>query len=133
MVLTVGFIPLALIMNSLPIISPVFANSFKADTCCEVRVHFLHSQDQHGRYFSRHCKWHYMSLAHLNRHTGQVLDEHAPVCRRKVRQRRPRPWTYEYVGPWPRPCYSSVADQLRELKRERLRAERGWRSSLDRI
>ena len=106
---------------------------FKADTYCEVRVHLLHSQDQHGRFFSRHCKWHYRSLADLNRHPSQVLDKHAPVCQRKVRQRRPRPWTYEYVGPWPRPSYSSFADQLRELKRERLRAERGWRSSLDRV
>jgi len=58
-----------------------------------------------------------MSLPDLNRHLSEVLDKHAPVCQRKVHQRRPSPW------------YSSVADQLRESKRERRRAERRWRSS----
>ena len=58
-----------------------------------------------------------MLLPDLNRHFSQVAEKHAPVCQRKVRQRRPSPW------------YSSVADQLRELKRERRRAERRWRFS----
>ena len=58
-----------------------------------------------------------MSLPDLNRHFSQVVEKYAPVCQRKVHQRRPSPW------------YSSVADQLRELKRERRRAERRWRSS----
>ena len=58
-----------------------------------------------------------MSLPDLSHHLSQVLDKHAPVCQRKVRQRRPSPW------------YSSVADQLRELKHERRIAERRWRSS----
>ena len=57
-----------------------------------------------------------MSLPDFNRHLSEVLDRHPPVCQRKVRQRRPSPW------------YSSVADRLRELKRERRRAERRWRS-----
>ena len=51
-------------------------------------------------------------------HLRQMLDKHAPVCQRKVRHRRPSPW------------YSSVANQLRELKHERRIAERRWRSSL---
>ncbi|XP_070183583.1 uncharacterized protein [Littorina saxatilis] len=58
-----------------------------------------------------------MSLPNLNQHLGKVLDKHAPVRQREVRQRKPTPW------------YSSVADQLKELKRERRRAERRWRSS----
>ena len=57
-----------------------------------------------------------ISLPDLNRHLSQILDKHSRVCQRKVRQRRPSPW------------YSSVADRLRELKRERRRAERRWRS-----
>ena len=60
---------------------------------------------------------HNMSLPDLNRHLSEVLDKHAPVCQRRVRQRGPSPW------------YGCVADQLRELKRERRRAERRWRSS----
>ena len=59
-----------------------------------------------------------MSLPDLNHHLRQMLDKHAPVCQRKVRHRRPSPW------------YSSVANQLRELKHERRIAERRWRSSL---
>ena len=58
-----------------------------------------------------------VSLPALYRHLSEVLDKLAPVCQRKVRQRRPSPW------------YSSVAVQLCELKRERRRAERRWRSS----
>ena len=57
-----------------------------------------------------------MSLPDLNQHLSKVLDTHAPVCQRKVCQQRPSPW------------YSSVADQLHELKRERQRAEHCWRS-----
>ena len=58
-----------------------------------------------------------MSLPDFNRLLSQVLDKHVPACQRKVRQRRITPW-----------C-TSVARQLREVKRERRRAKRRWRSS----
>ena len=80
----------------------------------------MHSQDQHGRFFSQHCKWYYTQYVKkpdLNRHFSEVLDKHAPVCQRKVCQQRSSP------------RYSCVADQLCESKSEHWRAERRWRSS----
>ena len=52
------------------------------------------------------------SLLDSNHLLSHVLDKHVPACQRKVRQRRITPW-----------C-TSVARQLREVKRERRRAKR---------
>lgn len=60
--LTVWLIPLVHVMTSRPVTSPFFAHSLlwvKADTCFEVWVSSFHSQDQHGWFFSRQCKWYY--------------------------------------------------------------------------
>ena len=107
-------------MTSLLIISPFFADSvskpmntvkFESIRCvCKITVDDFSVDIANGITSN-------MLLPDLNRHFSQVAEKHAPVCQRKVRQRRPSPW------------YSSVADQLRELKRERRRAERRWRSS----
>ena len=43
-----------------------------------------------------------------------VLDKHAPLCHRTVRQRKPTPW------------FSSIAEQFCKLKRKRRRAEMCW-------
>ena len=55
---------------------------FKAGTCSWVPS--LHSQDQHGRFFSVDIANGItldMSLPDLNRHLSQVPNKHAPVCR----------------------------------------------------
>ena len=58
-----------------------------------------------------------MPIADHNRALINVLDRHAPVRQRRVRDGRPTPW------------YSSIADTLRAMKRERRQAERRWRAT----
>ena len=53
----------------------------------------------------------------FNRQLRCVLDKHAPLCHRTVRQRKPTPW------------FSSIAEQFCKLKRERRRVERYWLKS----
>ena len=43
-----------------------------------------------------------------------VLDDHAPVMRRRVRPQKKAPW------------FSGVAEEVRSLKQQRRRAERLW-------
>ena len=119
--LTVWLIPFVHVMTSLAVTSPFFAHSLlwvKADTCFEVWDSSLHSQDQHGWFFSVDIANDITpntSLPDLNCHLSQVY--HSSVCQRMFRQRRPSSWN------------NSVTDQLRELKCECPRAERRWRSS----
>ena len=56
-------------------------------------------------------------ITNFNRQLRCVLDKHAPLCHRTVRQRRPIPW------------FSSIAEQFHKLKRVRRRAERRWLKS----
>ena len=58
-----------------------------------------------------------MPIQDFNLVLPNLFNKHAPVRQRKVRNGKPTPW------------YSAVADQLREVKRDRRRAERRWRSS----
>ena len=58
-----------------------------------------------------------MSVSSLHSTLASVFDKHAPVRQLKVRDGKPTPW------------YGAVANQLRELKTERRRAERQWRST----
>ena len=53
----------------------------------------------------------------FNSQLRSVLDVHAPAARREVTQRKSAPW------------YSSVAPELRALRKERRRAERQWQAS----
>ena len=57
------------------------------------------------------------SVSDLNTALRRVLDKHAPVCQRRIAQRRPALW------------YNSVSAVLQLSKRERRRAERRWASS----
>ena len=59
-----------------------------------------------------------MSLSSLNSTLSAVFDKHAPMRSFKVRDGKPTPW-YQ----------AADAEQLRELKRDRRRAERAWRKS----
>ena len=56
-------------------------------------------------------------ITDFNRQLCCVLDKHAPLCHRTVRQRKPTTW------------FSSIAEQFCKLKRERRRAERCWLKS----
>ena len=56
-------------------------------------------------------------ISDFNRQLCCVLDKHALLCHRTVRQRKPTPW------------FSSIAEQFCKLKRERRRAERCWLKS----
>ena len=58
-----------------------------------------------------------MSVPDFNNALTSVLDSHAPVRQRKIRDGRPTPW------------YSSIAHKLCLLKREHRQAERRWRAS----
>ena len=57
------------------------------------------------------------SVSDYNNHLCSVLDKHAPLCPCTVRTRKPTPW------------FSSIAEQLCELKQERRQAERRWLKS----
>ena len=57
------------------------------------------------------------SISDYSNHLCSVFDKHAPLCRCKVRTRKPTPW------------FSSIAQQFCELKRERRQAERRWLKS----
>ena len=57
------------------------------------------------------------SVSDYNNHLRSVLDEHAPLCRRTSRTRKPTPW------------FSSIAEQFCQLKWERRKAERRWLKS----
>ena len=58
-----------------------------------------------------------MSLPDFNSNLQNLLDKHAPLHQVSIRTERATPW------------YNTVAPQLTELKRERRKAERCWRSS----
>jgi hypothetical protein len=58
-----------------------------------------------------------VSVSEYNASLRSVLDRHAPLCQRTVRQRKSNPW------------FSSIAEQFGKLKRERRQAERRWLKS----
>ena len=66
---------------------------------------------------SSHAVSQVSSISDYNNHLCSIHDKHAPLCHCTVRTRKLTPW------------FSSIVEQLCELKQERLQAERWWLKS----